>query len=244
MRARPDGYTLGAIQSVTAVLQPLIDPVEWKAEPGPDYTPVILTLDVPLILVARKSAPYKDLQSFLKHAREHPGTINGASSGMGTGLHLGLAALNTFGGINITHVPFGGNALALQSLLAGEVDIMWTDVAAKPLVDAGSLIALAVASRTRWDLFPGVPTTAEAGMPNILLQSWSGVGAPAGMPQAITDKVNAAYAKALADPTLRAKLSKDGWTVLGGSPRDLTVRVTDGKAFYAPLVRSANIKRE
>ena len=244
MRAKPDGYTLGAVQSVTAVLQPLIDPVEWKADAGKDYTAIMLTFEYPLILVAKKSAPYKDLPSFLKYAKDNPGKINAASSGVGTGTHLGIAALNIAGGVNITHVPFAGNAPGLQSLVAGDVDVMWTDGAAKPFVDSGNLIALAVASSTRWNMFPNVPTTLESGFGKIIMQSWSAIGGPPGMSPAMVEKVTDAYSKVLADPAVRAKLAIAGLSVIGGNARDLNNRVIESRAIYEPLIRATNVKRE
>ena len=244
MRANPDGYTIGLVSNVTAVMQPLIDPVEWKATPGTDYTPIILGFEYPLILVAKKSAPFKDLKSFLAYAKQNPGKINGGSAGIGSGPHLGLAALNMLGGIDITHVPYGGNAPAIAALLAGDVDVIWTDIAAKQHLDAGSISALGVASPKRWDLFPDVPTMEEAGLSGLVLQSWSGLAGPPGMPAKLVETLNGAYSKALANPSLRAKLSKDGWSVLGGATNDLATRVRDGQLFFGPLVRRANVKRE
>ena len=244
MRTNPDGYTIGLVSNVTAVVQPLIDPVDWKATPGTDYTPIILGFEYPLILVARKSAPFRDLKSFLAYAKQNPGKINGGSSGIGGGPHLGLAALNMLGGIDITHVPYGGNALAVSALLAGDVDVMWTDIAAKQHLDAGTMIALGVASTKRWNLFPNVPTIEEAGLPGIVLQSWSGLAGPPGLPQKIVESLNAAYGRALSDPDLRARMTKDGWTLLGGTPSDLTARVKEGQEFFGPLIRRANLTRQ
>src|SRR4029450_4584725 len=138
------------------------------------------------------------------------------AEGIGTGTHFAVAALNQLAGIDITHVPFGGNAPAVTALLSGTIDVMWTDTAAKPHVDAGTMIALGVASPRRWDLFPNVPTIAEAGLPGLNLQSWSGLAAPPGLPPAMVTALHAAYAKVLADPTVRATLVREGWQVRGG----------------------------
>jgi tripartite-type tricarboxylate transporter receptor subunit TctC len=239
MRANPDGYTIGIVSNVTGVMSTLIYPKKWNISSGKDFTPIILGFEYPLILVAKPSAPFKNLKELLAYGKQNPGKLSGGSAGIGSGPHLGLAALNSMGGINVTHVPYQGNAPAVTALLSGETDILWTDIAAKQHVEAGTMIPIGVASPKRWNLFPNVPTLEEAGLPGLFLQSWQGVAGPANLPQNVVSTLNVAYNKALS--AVGNKLVADGWSVLGGTPSDLDARIKKDLIFYAPLVRDAKI---
>ena len=134
--------------------------------------------------------------------------------------------MNSLGGVDITHVSYGGNAPAVAALLGGSVDVMWTDIAAKAHVDSGKMIALGVASPVRWNLFPNVPTLEEAGLPGLYLQSWSGLAGPADLPPNLASALNVAFGKVLNDPEVCARLAKE---------QAATVRAAEpGCLFYTP----------
>ncbi len=243
VRSNPDGYTLGLVSNVTAVNQPLMDPEKWNVKPGKDFQPVVLGFDYPLILIASVNAPFKTMAELRDHAAKGD-VINAGSAGVGSGPHLGVAALNHLAEIDIAHIPYAGNAPAITALLGGEIDVLWTDIAAKQHVDAGAVTPIAVAAPSRWSIFPGVPTTAEVGVDGLFLQSWSGVQVPRGTPEPVIDRLNSAFNAALKEPVLVDKLKKDGWNLLGGTPQDVTARIEKDQAFLGPIIKEAGIKPE
>jgi tripartite-type tricarboxylate transporter receptor subunit TctC len=128
--------------------------------------------------------------------------------------------------------------------MGGEIDLMFTDVAALPHVQAGRLVALGVGAAQRWSVFPDVPTIAESGLPGFRNSSWSGVVGPPGLPPAIVRRLNQAFNDALAAPALRSRLEADGWTVIGGAPEAVARRIGEETEVFRPIIRAANIKLE
>ena len=244
VNARPDGYTIGQGSNVLSVFQPLMDPANFGVKVGEHYTPIVLGVEIHLVLVARPNAPFRSVQELVAAGRANPGKQNGGSAGVGTGTHLGLALLNRLAGIEIVHVPYKGNAPALQGLMGGEIDLMFTDVAAVPFVQSGRLIPLAVGSAQRWGAFPGVPTIAESGLPGFRNSSWSGVVGPPGLPAPIVRRLNRAFNDALSAPGLRTRLEADGWTIIGGAPEAVGARIAEETEVFRPIIRDANIKIE
>jgi tripartite-type tricarboxylate transporter receptor subunit TctC len=242
VNARADGYTIGQGSNVLSVFQPLIDPVNFGVKVHEHYTPIVLGVEIHLVLVARPNAPFRSVKELVAAGKASPGKQNGGSAGIGTGTHLGLALLNRMAGIDIVHVPYKGNAPALQGLMGGEIDLMFTDVAAVPHVQSGRLIALGVGSTQRWSAFPGVPTIAESGLQGFRNSSWSGVVGPPGLPAPIMRRLNQAFNDALNAPALRSRLEADGWTIIGGAPEAVTARVTEETEVFRPIIRDANIK--
>ena len=244
MNARPDGYTIGQGSNVLSVFQPLIDPANFNVSVGEHYTPIALGVEIHLVLVARPTAPFRSVTELIAAAKANPGKHFGGSAGVATGTHLGLAVLNQMAGAQITHVPYKGNAPALQALLGGEIDLMFTDVAAKPYVESGRLLALGVGATQRWSVFPDVPTIAESGVPGFRNSSWSGVVGPPGLPPAIVTRLNQAFNDALNSPGLRSRLEADGWTVIGGTPEAVARRIRDETEVFRPIIRAADIQPE
>ena len=244
MNARPDGYTIGQGSNALSVIQPLIDPARFNIVAGEHYTPIALAMDINLVLVARPSAPFKTFAQLVAAAKANPGKLNAGSSGPGTATHLGLALLNRMAGIDIMHVPYKGNAPALQALMSGDIDVMFTDAAALPFVQSGRLIPLAVGTEERWAIFPAVPTIAESGYPKFSNSSWTGIVGPKGLPPEIAGKLNAAFNAALNTPALRTRLEADGWTILGGNADAVVKRIKIDTDTYRPIIRDANITME
>ena len=241
IKSAPDGYTLGMINNVLSVWQPLMDP-RFNIEPGKDYTPIVHAIETPLMLAAKINAPFRDLKSLIAYAKANPGKLNAGSSGPGSGAHLGLALLNYQAGIDVTHVPYKGAAPALTSLLAGETDLFFADAGAKPHIDAGKLMAIAVGSGQRWSLVPGVPTLDEAGLPGFRNTSWTSVGGPAGIPADVVSRLNRAFNDVLTTPEVRAKLEAAGWAIKGGTQQEFIAVIRGDTELYRPVIRAANIK--
>ena len=241
LRAPADGYTIGMLNNVLAVSLPLIDPKTY-IEPVKDYTPVVLAVESYLLMVARAGEPFRDIKGLIDHAKSHPGKLNMATPGSGTGAHLVLALLGARSGVSIAHIPYKGTAPATQAILAGEVNLTVTDITAKPHVESGKLLALATTGAQRWASFPGVPTLDEQGQKGVNYSSWSGIIGPPGMPRPLIDRLNRAFVEAMNAPEVRAKLDAAGLTVRGGPPEDWATMIKAELALWRPVILGAGIK--
>ncbi|HYF17850.1 MAG TPA: tripartite tricarboxylate transporter substrate binding protein [Ramlibacter sp.] len=243
LRAKPDGYTIGGFNNAQLVVAPLIDP-KLALEPGRQFAPILVGVETYLLMVARPGLPFKDIAGLVAYAKANPGKLNAGSPGPGTGSHLALAMVATQAGIDWTTVHYKGAAPSVNGLLSGEIDVMFTDLLAKPHIDAGKMVGIGVSGAQRWNLFPTLPTFREAGYQGVVSSSWQGVLAPPGVPEDILASLNRAFNEALASPELRAKLEPAGWIIRGGTPQEATALVRSDTEAYRPVVKAANIKTE
>lgn len=215
-RAAPDGYNiLMAVMSSHAVLpatkkDPAFDPIK-------DFTPIVRIGNSVQTLVVRKDFPAKNLKDFIAYAKANPGRVSYASSGLASFPWLGAKLVERAAGIEMIHVPFPGDGPAMNSVLTGHVDMLFTP-SAKSYVDGDLVQALGVASLERAPATPDWPTLNESGLPGFTLVSWVGFMGPAGLPKPIVDKLNTAVNDALAEPDIRQRLDQIGYQVAGGTP--------------------------
>jgi tripartite-type tricarboxylate transporter receptor subunit TctC len=193
-RAKPDGYTLLMQYSAYHSANPaLIKDLNWKPD---DFVGVAMGAMAPHVIVVAKKVPVSDLKSFIAYAKANPGKLNYASVGAGSVPHLGGVLLNKAAGLDLVHVPYKGAGPATADIVAGQVELL---IVTPPSVSGhirnGNVKALALASDKRLPDFPEIPTTAEAGLPGFTLDGWFALFAPAGTPQPIVDKLNAAMRK-------------------------------------------------
>ncbi|HQS18137.1 tripartite tricarboxylate transporter substrate binding protein [Reyranella sp.] len=193
-RAKPDGYTILMQYSAYHSANPaLIKDLNWKPD---DFVGVAMGAMAPHVIVVAKKVPVDDLKSFIAYAKANPGKLNYASVGAGSVPHLGGVLLNKAAGLDLVHVPYKGSGPATADIVAGQVEVLIvTPPAVSGHIRNGNLKALALASEKRLPSFPDIPTTAEAGLPGFLLDGWFALFAPAGTPQPIVDKLNAAMRK-------------------------------------------------
>jgi tripartite-type tricarboxylate transporter receptor subunit TctC len=193
-RAKPDGYTLLMQYSGFHAANPaLISNLNWDPK---DFVGVAMGAIGPHVIVVPKKVPADDLKSFIAYAKANPGKLNYASVGPGSVPHIGGVMLNKEAGIDLMHVPYKGSGPATQDAVAGQVELfIVTPPSVSGHIRNGNLKALALASTERLPSFPDIPTTAEAGLPGFLLDGWFALFAPAGTPQPIVDKLNAAMRK-------------------------------------------------
>lgn len=219
-RAPPDGYTLLMVTASNMVIRPLVDKVPF--DPVRDFTPIIYTTTVPLMLAVNPTVAAKSVTELIALSRTREARLNFASSGEGTISHLAGELFKASTGANLTHVPYRGGGPALIDLVAGHVPTGFINILeALPQVKAGRLRALAVTSPQRSPVAPDVPTVAEAGVPGFEVTQWSGVMGPAGMPKAIVAKVNSEIERILTRPLIRDRLAGDGAQPGGGPPERL-----------------------
>jgi tripartite-type tricarboxylate transporter receptor subunit TctC len=225
VRAAPDGHTLLLQYSGYHAGNPAMmrDP-GW--DPVRDLAPVGMATVAPHGIFVSPELPVSTLAGFIAHARSRPGRLNYASAGNGSIQHIAGALFSRAIGVEMAHVPYRGAAPALQDVAGGRVEVfITTPSSAIGLVRGGKLKALAVASETRVVALPGVPTTAEAGLPGFAVDAWFAFFAPAGTPPEIVQRINGTLREATTQPDLRRR-ADEGGAVL----RPLTVVEMDAVA--------------
>ncbi len=240
--AEPDGYTLMLGNASSLAVMPAIARYR-DYDTVKSFAPVAKLTEGYEVLVVDPNGPAKTVQELVAHARANPGKLNFASAGFGNLTHLSGELLKLKTGIDIVHVPYKGAPEAVAGMLAGQVHLMFGEVAGLlPLVREGKVRALGVASETRNALAPELPTLIEGGLPDFVALTFTGVLAPAATPPAIVAKLNRAINEALAAPDMRASLQRLGSEIRTGSPADFTAFLMRERAKWDEVVRLAGIK--
>jgi tripartite-type tricarboxylate transporter receptor subunit TctC len=238
-RAAPDGHTLLIATSTTLGIGPAMrvtPPVTFR-----DFAPIAMLGTVTFYLVVRPDFPAQDVRSFVAAIRARPGGYSYASPGIGTAHHLLMEMLKQREGLDIPHVPYQGSTQAVTDMIGGRMDTMWLDAAvALPQLQAGRLRALAVSGPQRHEPSPNVPTLSET-YEGLTLQAWQTVVAPAGTPDAIIRRLNAAVNAALNDAEMAGRLRQVGVTPMPMTPEALASLIASDAERWAALVRVAGI---
>lgn len=239
-RAAPDGYTLITGHMGThAASVPLYPNLAYH--PSKDFEPVGLLAGTPILILARKDFPPKDLKEFVTYVKANTDKLNAAHAGVGSVSYSSCQLLNAVLKINPTGVPFNGTGPAMNALVGGQVDYMCDQIVnAVPQIKGGTIKAYAVATPERNPSLPDVPTTAEAGLPEFQAQAWNAIFAPKGTPAPIVAKLNAAIAKALDDEGVRKRLLELGSVIpkpAERTPEALGALVTSEIAKWTPVLK-------
>ena len=242
-KAAPDGYTLLSGGMGNLVMNPIIDKVPYDTLR--DFAPVSLVASAPNVLVVHPSLPVQDVKGLLALARARPGELNYASGGVGSTPHLSGALFNVLGKVNLSHVPYKGNAPALTDLLGGHVQVAFLGIpAAQPPVASGRLRGLAVTATTRSRALPQVPTVAESGLPAYELSPWYGILAPAGTPVDVVTRLNETINRSMREPETVERLAALGAEPENASAAEFTARVRSDIEKWTRVIRAANIRAE
>jgi tripartite-type tricarboxylate transporter receptor subunit TctC len=242
-RAAPDGYTLGNCTIGNCAINASIY-ARMPYDIERDLVPVFWSASVMNLLVVHPSLPPRTLTEFMDWARASRGRVNYGSSGFGSSNHLAPELLNGRYGIGLVHVPFRGGAPALQALLGNQVQLMLENVPTLvAAVRAGQIRAIAVTGRERDPALPEVPTFAEAGIPDVVIEPWFGFMAPRGTPEPVVRRLNALFDEALADPEVRRRLADLGARPEGGPAERFAGHVRSEVARWRQVVESAGIER-
>jgi len=242
-RAAPDGHTL-LIAFSSYVVNPTLF-AKLPFDPDKDFAPVTLAVAAPNLVTVNPSLPARDLKGLVALIKANPGKYTYTSGGVGTQAHLLAEMLRLSQALDIVHVPFNGAAPAIASAMAGHTPIAWATIAsAKQALEAGQLRALAVASKTRSQLLGDVPTTAEAGYPDIQGDSWVGLLAPAGTPNEIIGAVQREIAAIIALPDVKERLPALGFEAVASTPEEFASRIKVETKMWGKVIRAANIKPE
>ncbi len=241
-RAANDGYVLITGHMGThAASVPLYPNLAYH--PEKDFEPVALLAGTPILILARKDFPPKDLKEFVTYVKTNVDKVNAAHAGVGSVSHVSCQLLNSILDIKPTGVPFNGTGPAMNALVGGQVDYMCDQIVnAVPQINGGTIKAYAVATPERNPSLPDIPTTAEAGLPAFQAQAWNAIFAPRGTPAPIIAKLNAAAAKALDDEGVRKRLLDLGSVIPPAAertPEALAALVKSEIAKWTPVLKSA-----
>ena len=245
-KAAPDGYTFlqGTVgtqaQNQTLFKKPAYDSTK-------DFAPVALAVEAPLVLIARKDFPARDMKEFVAYAKTHGDKMQYASAGTGSAIHLGCALVNQVAGIDVVHVPYRGANPAMQDLISGRVDYLCDIITtAKPQIDAGTVKPIAILTKARSKVLPDVPTAIEQGF-NVEAYTWNAFFLPKGTPEAIVQKLNHATVEAMKTPSAREKLESAGLQFVSDdrtTPEYLAKFVQSEIAKWAVPIKAGGISVE
>jgi tripartite-type tricarboxylate transporter receptor subunit TctC len=241
-KAAPDGYTIAITSAGALALSPSVV-AKLPYTTLKDLKPITLVAKVPEMLVVATSVPAKNLAELTALAKAQPGKLNFASTGPGSMPHLAGELFRLTTHIDVVHVPYRGAAPVVNDLLAQQVQMVFLDLPVLlPQVQAGKIRAIAIGATERAPSLPDVPTFAEAGYPQIVIENWYGMVAPAATPQPIADALHKAAVEALHDAGVKEKLGKLGLTLVGDSPEEFAAYVKSETAKWANVVKEAGIK--
>jgi tripartite-type tricarboxylate transporter receptor subunit TctC len=239
-KAAPDGYTIGIVSASSLVINPTMEKVPYDV--ARDFAPVTLVTTVPEMLVVASNVAAKDMGELVALARGQPGKLNFASAGVGGLPHLAGELFKLTAGIDIVHVPYRGAAPAINDLLGQQVQMAFLDLPViLPHIKSGMLRPIALGAPKHAPTSPEVPTTAEVGMPDLLIENWYGMIAPGGTPANIVKLINRTANEAMSDPQVAQKLADQGLTVAGDTPEHFRDYIGAESQKWAKVIKDAGI---
>ncbi|QQS13865.1 MAG: tripartite tricarboxylate transporter substrate binding protein [Rhodospirillales bacterium] len=242
-RAAPDGYTIGMITVGSHGIHPTLY-AKLAFDPEKDFTPISMFASLPNLLALHPGVPATNMAELIALLKKNPGKYTFASSGAGTSLHLSGEMLKQMAGVDMLHVPYKGGGPALNDLIAGQVSMIFGNAPSTwPLVKGGKLRGIAVTSPERSAAMPDIPTIAET-VPGYSATSWYALAGPAGLPPAITDKLEKAVAEIVAKPEVKARYLELGTDIPPMGRAHLEKFYREEIARWAPVVRASGARVE
>jgi tripartite-type tricarboxylate transporter receptor subunit TctC len=243
-KSAPDGYTLVLCNIGSHGIGPsLYRNVGYDAIKDVTYIGLIGT--TPNVMAVHPSVPATSVAEFIAYAKANPGKISYGSSGVGTSTHLGVELFKSMAGVDIVHVPYKGGAASSADLVAGQVQLVITNLPEQvAYIRAGRTRALGVSTPKRSPQFPDVPTIAESGLSGYEVTVWYGLCGPGGMPASLVEKMNADLQKTVTSPETAKRLSDAGIEPAAGSSAQFTEFARAEVAKWAQVIKDANVKAE
>jgi len=242
MRAAPDGYTIVMGHMGTHAAAPALYP-NLAYNPASDFIPIGMAAGTPVVILAKKDFPAKELGEFAVHVKQNVASLNMAHAGVGSVSHVTCLLLNSILAVKPTAVPFNGTGPAMNALVGGQVDYMCDQIVnVVPQVNGGTIKAYAIGTPERNPALPNVPTSKEAGLPEFQASAWNALFAPKGTPQAIGDKLSAALDKALSDEPTRKRLLELGSDIPEAprrGPQALAALVKSEIDKWTPVIKAS-----
>lgn len=238
----PDGYTMGLMTSGTHAILPVIDP-KLGYDAVKDFAPIGLIMSAPFTLYVNAATPYKTVKELVGAAKAAPGKLNYASAGVGTAHHMFFELFKATAGAEIEHVPYRGEAPAVNDVLGGQLPSIMMP-GGNQHVTSGKFRPLATTGNKRWFVLPDVPTMAESGLAGATALGWSGLVMPANPPPEIAQKLQISFAKALRAAEVGKVMQDAGFEVLPGPAAELTRYIEADIVKWSTLVKQAGLKFE
>lgn len=243
-KATNDGYTLLLDINTVLTVNPSLYP-DATVDIQKDLTPISMIAEAAYVLVITPKLPVNSPKELIDYAKAHPGTLNYASAGVGSPLHLAAALLASRTGIDIVHVAYKGGGPAVMAMLSGDTQFYFGSIASTlPHIQAGKLKALAVTALKRSALLPDVPTMDESGLPGFNVTSWYGLLAPTGTPQEVITTWQQELRKAVAYPEVRAAMDREGLTLKLGTAAEMAEQIKTETASWKKVIEEAHIKAQ
>lgn len=243
-KAPKDGYTLALASMGPLTINPGLHS-RATFDPVKDFTPVSLLAIGPMVIVVHPKVPARNIKELVALARARPGKLTYGSAGIGSSNHMAGELLNIAADIKLVHVPYKGNAEALNDLLSGEIDIQITGISSVLAhVQEGKIRAIATTGSSRSAVLPDLPTIGEGGLPEAEMISWYGLIAPAGTPRNIVDRLNAEIAKIMKTREMAERFSSLGADPITKTPDEFAEVIREDVAKWAKVIKERGIKVE
>ncbi len=243
-KAAPDGHTLVVSGIASHVIAPLL-PQGTQYDPARDFTHIALFGGPPAVLAVHPAVAAKDLREFVALAKSKPGALSYGSPGNGTQGQLVAELFKQRAGIDVVHVPYKGASAAVSDLIAGHIPAVSTTLTtAASQIRSGRARALAISAAERLPDFPGIPTYAELGYPDLVATVWFSLSGPAGMPAEIVERLNAEVNRALALPEVRERLKPEGIVPSTMGAREFSAFVAEELRRWGPIVKASGAKTD
>jgi len=241
MKASPDGHTMTFVTAGIAV-NPQINP-DLRYDLLRDFAALSQLTSQPLVLVVNPSFQARTVKEIIALAKASPGTLNYGSSGVGGTAHLASELFASLAGIKMTHVPYKGGNPAMQDVVAGNTQMIFSSIAqAQSLLKAGRLRSIAVTTSRRAAVLPDLPTIAEAGVPGYEVAGWWGLVLPNKVPESSITKLNRELARIVHLPDVAEKFAADGSQAVGGTAEEFRVLIKTEITKWGKIVKEAGIK--
>jgi tripartite-type tricarboxylate transporter receptor subunit TctC len=240
-RAAPDGHTLTMGTTSTHVIAPAAY-AKVSYDPVKDFSPITLVASTPYLLVLHPGVKANNLKEFVALAKSQPGKMNFASAGTGSTTQLAMEMLKIAAGIDIVHVPYGGNGPAGTATLGGQVQALFGSMpAVLPHAQAGRLRPIAVGTATRSPALPNVPTVAESGYPGFEVSLWLGFFAPKGTPQPVLNRLQKELTEIASNAEMKAQFEKNGASSVTNTPAEMNALMKTELEKYSKVVKAAGV---
>jgi tripartite-type tricarboxylate transporter receptor subunit TctC len=242
-KAAPDGYTL-MLDASAFVINPSLNPkLSYDIEKS--FRPIGLIALFPNIVLVNPNFAAKSVTDLVSLAKQRKEAVSYASSGNGSSQHLAGALFEMAAGVDMVHVPYKGGGPALIDVMGGQVPLLFGNLAATlQHVQSGKLRALAVTSNKRVPMLPDTPTIAESGVPNFEVYEWNAIFAPAGTPDAVIERVSAAFRQAMNAPEVKARIAQLGGEIRASAPPETQKFVSEQAQMWSKLIAARGIKAE